>query len=135
MIDPMAFLYVEDDELSRQIMQTIIQRVMGYQHLYIFENSENFEDRVVALPITPTIIFLDIHLRPLDGFELLKLIRANPSFHAVKVVALTASVMNEEVDQLKQSGFDGAISKPLSLDTFPPLIPRILQGEVIWHVG
>ncbi len=52
-----------------------------------------------------------------------------------QIIALTASVMNEEVAQLRQSGFNGAIAKPLSFSTFPALMERIANGETVWHIA
>ncbi len=134
-IDDLAFLYVEDDPLSRQVMQTLIERVMGYKHLYMFEDSRDFRARWLGLPHRPALIFLDIHMQPLSGFDLLQIIRTVPSNPPTLVIALTASVMSEEVEKLKQAGFNGAIAKPLSLDTFPGLVRRILSGEAVWHIA
>ena len=86
------------------------------------------------MPATPDIILLDIHVAPLDGFQMLKMIREDTVYCDTKVVALTASVMNEEVERLRASGFDGAIGKPISLSAFPIVIERILKGESIWQV-
>jgi CheY-like chemotaxis protein len=74
-------------------------------------------------------------VQPLDGFEILKLIRADSEYNRSKVIALTASVMNEEVEQLKRQGFDGTIGKPLSVQTFPVLLTRILEGKPVWHIA
>jgi CheY-like chemotaxis protein len=115
-------------------MQTIVENTMGVHKLAIFEDSENFMERLKALPVRPGLILMDIHIRPHNGFEMLRMIRDAPEFSAVKVIALTASVMNEEVEQLHTSGFDGAISKPLRVTTFPDLISRILNGEAVWHI-
>ncbi|NDJ75027.1 MAG: hypothetical protein GYB65_02105 [Chloroflexi bacterium] len=43
--------------------------------------------------------------------------------------------MNEEVDLLRQSGFDGVIGKPINVAAFPGLIVRVVQGETIWHIS
>ena len=51
-----------------------------------------------------------------------------------QVVALTASVMSEEVARLKRRGFDGAIAKPLNVEAFPDLIARIMEGESVWYI-
>ena len=74
-------------------------------------------------------------MEPEDGFALLKMLRGDPRFKATTVIALTASVMNEEVEQLQSAGFDGAISKPLVIHEFPKLIKQILEGEEIWYVS
>jgi CheY-like chemotaxis protein len=50
------------------------------------------------------------------------------------VVALTASVMNEEVERLKKAGFNGVLAKPIDQQAFPGVITRILNGEHIWNV-
>jgi hypothetical protein len=42
--------------------------------------------------------------------------------------------MNEEVQRLREAGFDGAIGKPLDFENFAPLIERVLKGESVWHI-
>ena len=86
------------------------------------------------MPSHPDIILLDIHVAPFEGFQILKMIREDAVYCDTKVVALTASIMNEEVERLLASGFDGAIGKPISLAAFPIVIERILKGESIWQV-
>jgi CheY-like chemotaxis protein len=130
-----TILYVEDDPLSRQVMQLIAETVMRVRNLVIFENTHDVIPRIHALARRPDIILLDVHVSPANGFDVLKLVRAQPEFSATRVVALTASVMNEEIQQLRACGFDGAISKPLSVTTLPGLIERALNGENVWHVS
>ncbi len=134
MLDGYAFLYVEDDPLSRQVMQLLMVDAMNIQQLTIFQDSNGFMDRLRALPTKPDIILLDIHMKPLDGFALLQLLRTDQDYQQTRVIALTASVMNEEVERLKHSGFDGAVAKPLSIRTFPVLLERIVKGESVWHI-
>ena len=50
------------------------------------------------------------------------------------MIALTASVMNVEVNLLKQPGFDGAIAKPIDEIMFPDLLNQILDGEQVWNI-
>lgn len=129
------FLYVEDDPLSRDVMQMLVENVIQAESLVMLEDSHDFIARVQNLNPPPTIVLLDIHVKPIDGFEMLKQLRNLESMHNAKIVALTASVMNEEVEQLRESGFDGAIAKPLSIQQFPQLIDRVIRGEHVWHIG
>jgi CheY-like chemotaxis protein len=129
-----VILYVEDDALSREVMGMLLKRVMGYPNVTIFEDSTDFMKKLEALPAKPDIIFLDIHMGPIDGFAMLQQVRQSEDFKTTKVVALTASVMNEEVKTLKTAGFNGVLAKPLDTDTFPLVLPRILNGEQIWHI-
>ncbi|MBN1311074.1 MAG: response regulator [Anaerolineae bacterium] len=128
------FLYVEDDPLSREVMQMIMNNGMGVTNLNILEDSTDFMSRLKALEVHPNIILLDVHVKPYNGMDMLRMLRADPEYNHIPVVALTASVMNEEVEQLRTSGFDGAIGKPLSVTTFPDLVGRIMAGESVWHV-
>jgi CheY-like chemotaxis protein len=133
MPDP-VILYVEDDFLSREVMQALLIRGMGYRNITIFDDSTDFMNKLDTLSSKPDVIFLDIHMEPVDGFTMLRQIRENEGLRSTKVVALTASVMNEEVKMLKDAGFNGVIAKPLDADTFPKTLQRILNGEHVWNV-
>jgi CheY-like chemotaxis protein len=119
MTDP-SILYFEDDALSREVMHACLTRGLGYQNVTIFEDSSDFDSILERLPF--------------DGFAMLELIRQDKVCQSTKVIALTASVMNEEVKILKEAGFDGVIAKPLDYDIFPNMLRRILDGEQVWHI-
>lgn len=130
----LTYLYVEDDPLSRDALSLILKRVMKLENVYVFEDSNNFIERLAELPTVPDIFLLDIHMEPLTGFEMLKVLRNDTKYQDAIIVALTASVMNEEVELLKNSGFDGVIGKPINVASFPDLLKRVVAGEKIWHV-
>lgn len=134
MSENVTILYVEDDPTSRKVMEMILKYQLKYTDFNIFADSQDFSARLNALPTPPKLVFLDIHVQPIDGFAMLEIIRQHADYQNTIVVALTASVMNEEVDKLEQSGFDGAIAKPLNKDAFPELVQRILRGEKVWHI-
>ena len=127
-------LYVEDDPRSRKLMQMLLQGRMGLQHVTIFEDSFNFPEKLALMNPKPDIIFLDIHVEPYDGFDMLAYLRDQPWAQSVPIVALTASVMNEEIHRLKTAGFNGCLSKPVDLNTFPEIFDRILNMEAIWGI-
>jgi len=114
-IEPIV-LYVEDDSRSRRVMKMMLVNRLQLPYVTIFEDSEDFLARVEALDPKPD------------------LLRDSDTFADTTVVALTASVMNEEVNQLKESGFDGCLAKPIDSDTFPEVLSLIAQGETIWHI-
>jgi DNA-binding NarL/FixJ family response regulator len=62
------------------------------------------------------------------------MLKGDSRLRQCKVVALTASVTNEEVSLLQKSGFDGAIAKPLDIEVFPSLIDKTMNGEPVWHI-
>lgn len=129
-----SILYVEDDIHSRRVMTLMLNSMMKLPNLTIFDDSSDFLPRAEALSPKPDIIFLDIHMEPHSGFEMLDMLRRSPLFCETPVVAVTASVMNEEVIRLRSAGFDGCIAKPLSMEQFPHLLHAILRGEEVWRI-
>ncbi len=129
------YLYVEDDPFSREIMRTLMLDVIGVGSLVIFDSSEDFMAHLRALDTAPDIILLDVHIEPHDGFEVLKMLRADPDFRDRMIIAVTASVMPGEIRRLQAGGFNGALAKPLDMFTFGDLISRIEAGEEIWQLG
>jgi CheY-like chemotaxis protein len=130
-----VLVYVDDDEASIVVMKAVVEKVMNIPTLHILRNSQDFVQQVRGLEVKPDIFLFDIQMNPYDGFDLLGMIRDDPEFHGSKVVALTASVMSEEVARLKASGFDGAIAKPLNIEVFPDLIKNIMNGERVWYIA
>ncbi len=135
MLNNHSYLYVDDDKPSREIMERMLRDVLRVQSYSIFEDTTDFMERLHDLPTPPDIILLDIHMAPYSGFQVLDMLRERPEYRAAKIVALTASVMNEEVEQLRNSGFDGGISKPLNIRIFQSLLNEIVAGESVWYIA
>ena len=75
----------------------------------------------------PTLILLDLSMPVMDGWEMLKRVRANPAIAAVPVIALTAHAMQEDERHVLEAGFNGYIAKPFMLPTFIQDIKRCLE--------
>ena len=129
-----SVLYVEDDPQSRTVMRMLLKGRMGLSNVTILQDSRDFIANFDALDPKPDIIFLDIHMEPLNGIEMLKLLRDREDFNGTPVIALTASVMNEEIQQLRKAGFTGCLAKPIDLSSFPEMLKRIVAGESIWRI-
>jgi CheY-like chemotaxis protein len=134
MPDKPAILYVEDDRLSRKLMEMLLRGRMQLSHVTILEDSEGFMLHVEKLDPKPDIVLLDIHVKPFDGFEMLTMLRQLDWMKNIPIIALTASVMNEEIQKLTQAGFNGCIGKPIDIKAVPEALERILNGEAIWRV-
>ena len=129
-----VLVYVEDDEASILIMKMVVERVMGLPTLHVLQSRADFVQQVKGLGVVPDVFLLDIQMKPYDGVELLAMLRGDSQFKESKVIALTASVTNEEISLLKNGGFDGAIAKPLNINAFPDLIAKIIDGESVWYI-
>src|SRR5258708_10396054 len=131
MTDQPVVLYVEDDPQSRTVMRLLLNRV-GVSHMTILENSADFLMVISALDPKPNVILLDIHLEPHTGFEMLQMLRQLEWATQTPVIAITASVMNEEIQRLRTAGFSGCPAKPLDLSIFLDTPKPIPAGPTIW---
>ncbi|HET9224576.1 MAG TPA: response regulator [Roseiflexaceae bacterium] len=79
------------------------------------------------------LILLDIHIPREDGYAILKQVRATPQLARVRVAALTANVMVDDVQRARAAGFDGFIGKPINRQRFSGQVARMLAGEEVWE--
>ncbi len=115
-------------------MSMLLKGRLKLPHVTILEDSQDFMEHMEALDPKPDVILLDIHMKPYNGFEMLEMLRQFEWSNNTPIVALTASVMNEEVHKLRSMGFNGCLAKPIDLESFPDTLDRILGGETIWRI-
>ena len=79
------------------------------------------------------VVFLDLEMPELDGFDMLAQLRANELFQGVPIVA--HSVHISEIKVTHDAGFDSFIGKPLNADKFTGQLSRILSGKAVWETA
>ena len=79
------------------------------------------------------VVFLDLEMPGISGYEVFELLKSRTHFQAVPVVAYTVHV--SEINTVHQQGFDGFIGKPIDPDRFPDQLARILNGQPVWEVS
>ena len=117
-------LIVEDDANSRKLVRDVLQ-VKGYQTI----ETETAEEGIrLAKERQPALILMDIQLPGMSGIEALQHLRADPDTKAIPVIAVTASVMTAQQENVLEAGFDGFEGKPMSvvalLKTIQDLVER-----------
>lgn len=78
----------------------------------------------------PNVVFLDLEMPGMDGFEVLDMLKAHDRFQNTPIVAYTVHV--SEINVARDYGFDGFLGKPLDADKFSGQLQRILDGESVW---
>jgi CheY-like chemotaxis protein len=77
------------------------------------------------------VVFLDLEMPGLDGYQVLKKLKADARFQNVPVIAYTVHV--SEINAAHHAGFDGFLGKPLDSEKFSDQLARILKGEAVWE--
>lgn len=124
---------VVEDNVSNFVL---IARLLGYLGVHCEWKTSGYEVAEFAdsLPRVD-LILMDIRLPYEDGYGALRKIRQSPRFRNVPVVAVTAEASLEQMNKVRQAGFDGFLGKPLDPDRFPDQIKRILNGESVWELS
>ncbi len=76
----------------------------------------------------PTFLLVDIQMPEMSGYQLLEKIRAHSEWRDIPVIALTAHARPEDQDEIMAAGFDGYISKPVTVMTLVDELVSILAG-------
>jgi len=125
-------LVVEDDVDNRFIILEMLRR-MGVQSCVGMSAGWQLFKHVRESGAQPThLILLDIQLPGEDGYTVCRGIRETAALRDVLVVAVTASVLQNDITRVREAGFDGFIGKPLSRERFPDQVRRILEGQEVW---
>ena len=77
------------------------------------------------------VLFLDLRMPVMDGWEVLRRVLAQPEWEAIKVVAVSASVLADQRQEALEAGFDEFIGKPLRLEQVCDCLSRLLGVEFI----
>jgi CheY-like chemotaxis protein len=78
------------------------------------------------------VVFLDLQMPEIGGYEALKMIKSHRNFTNAKVIVY--SVYHDELDNALAAGFDGFLGKPLSAEEFPEQFNRIMRGELVRYI-
>jgi PAS domain S-box-containing protein len=120
---PRRVLYVEDNEVNRLLMQGMLARSPDVV-LQLAELPEQGLAMAAAEP--PQLVLLDIQLPGMDGFEVLRRLRAMPGLAGVPVVAVSANAMPADREKAAAAGFDDYITKPVDMPLLLATVERLL---------
>lgn len=104
---------IDDDAYILQLCERILE------HNHIAYRSFNHPSGVLEAEVPPQLrlIFLDIRMPDMMGYELVKILRERVPAE-VRIIALTAQVLPDEVEHIKQQGFDDILNKPFLIASF-----------------
>ena len=117
-------LIVEDNDKNRKLVRDVLT-FKGYEIV----EAETGEDGVrLARERLPRLVLMDIQLPGIDGIEALRRLRADEATRGIPVLAVTASAMDRDRQQIMAAGFDGYQSKPLNVKEFVAAVEAILRA-------
>ena len=120
----LKFLIVDDFSTMRRIVRNLLKEI-GYQ------NADEAEDGSVALQKLKAgsfdFVVSDLNMPNMNGFELLRNIRADDKLKTLPVLLVTAEAKKEDIVTAAQIGASGYIVKPFTKATLEEKVQKILQ--------
>jgi two-component system cell cycle response regulator DivK len=119
-------LVIEDNKLNTKLLRD----VLGSRGYTVIE-AVNAEDGIeMARSEQPALILMDIQLPGMNGIEALGVLTEDPATAHIPVMAVTASVMPMEREEIMAAGFAGYQAKPISVVELVAEV-RSLLGESV----
>ena len=120
----MKFLIVDDFSTMRRIIRGLLKE-MGCN------NADEAEDGEVALNMLKQskydFVVTDINMPNMNGFDLLKAVKADDSLKHLPVLMVTAEARKEDIVLAAQTGAAGYIVKPFTKATLEEKVQKIMQ--------
>jgi signal transduction histidine kinase len=114
-------LVVDDSELNRRLMREILEP-LGFRVI----EAENGRDALTLYAAyAPPLVLMDMRMPVMDGHEAMRRIRAEHGAES-RIIAVTASVFEEEVPEIMASGADAVLRKPFRNEA----LLSIVEGQL-----
>jgi len=117
---PQRVLVVEDSADIRGLWRTWLT----FSGFLVDEATNGLEAITHARSRTPDLVLMDLCMPVMDGFEAIKVLRADPATSAVPIIVVTAQGTDDSAQRAAEAGADAYVDKPVMPDE---LLERIRQ--------
>jgi signal transduction histidine kinase/ActR/RegA family two-component response regulator len=122
--DVVKILIVEDNEtnmlLTKHIVQTIIENSIIIEATGGQEGIDMFKEN------NPDLVFLDIHMPLISGYEVAEQIRKMDIGKNVPIIAISAGTLSDEKEKCIEAGMNDFITKPASISIIQKVVEKYL---------
>ncbi len=119
-----TLLYVEDNPSNLMLVAQIIE---GQPHIRMLSASDGQLGFTLARAHLPDVILMDINLRGISGFDVLKMLQADPLTAHIPVLAISANAMPLDIAKGLEAGFLRYITKPIKVNEFMAALNTTLE--------
>jgi CheY-like chemotaxis protein len=119
-------LVIEDNPMNLELM-TYLLKAFGHTPLEAVDGLKGLER---IRQEAPDLVLCDLQLPGIDGFEIVRQVKADPLLRVIPLVAVTAYAMVGDRDTVLAAGFDGYITKPINPETFMQQVEAFIKPTV-----
>jgi len=134
MIDKIAIMIVDDHEIFRSGLKTVINKIKNTRVIAEASNGRDFLSLLET--VTPDIVLLDIEMPVMNGVEATK--NAIAKYPDLKIVALTMFNNKEYLESMLEAGAKGFLLKNINSEDLERAIETVMKGnnyysEELWN--
>lgn len=117
----------DDDEDDRHFFKMAVESTGLSCSVILLKDGTEFKDYLGAATEKPVIVFLDINMPRIDGFECLELVRTKYNPNEVAVVMYTTSNSQADRQQAMELGANEYLVKPTGFSELKEIIARLVE--------
>ncbi len=125
----MPTVLVVDDE---QLIVDLVRFTLEDEQVRVVAAADGLEALEAAREHLPELIFLDVQMPHLDGFEVCRRLRLDPELGKTRIVMLTAATQESDRARGQAAGADDYLTKPFSPLKLLSLVQAFLPGIELW---
>jgi CheY-like chemotaxis protein len=114
-------LIVDDNIDAAQTLSSLLE-IAGHQTMVAHDGYQGLQ---ITEQFNPEVIFLDIGMPGMNGYEVARAVRKTPGMETVIIIALTGWGAEQDRELSKEAGFDAHLTKPASLASVNLLLSKI----------
>lgn len=118
-------LIVDDDAANILLLSKILQ-ANGYTN--VMTTDEPRDAAVLQKEHRYALVFLDINMPELNGYEVLDQLRGLDDFSNTKVIATSGDIYPKEIKKALDAGFNDYLTKPMKMDDILNVVEKALQN-------
>ncbi len=122
-------LMVDDKEINRQLLSKLLQP-LGF---HVREATNGLEAIEIWEEWQPHLIFMDMRMPIMDGYQATKYIKSRVQDHSTAIIALTASILEEEKAIVLEAGCDDFMRKPFQSQDIFAVLTKYLEVTYIYQ--
>jgi CheY-like chemotaxis protein len=123
--DPIDILVIEDDDVSRTLLQRLLTRRF-FCKVHEARNGREGLDMIRGLK--PDLVLLDVMLPELDGIGVLEAMRSDPVFASLPVMIVSSDNDRVAVTKMVELGIQDYLLKPFKADLVTKRVGKILTA-------
>ncbi len=132
-VDPTFFarpvkrvLIIDDEPTIVEVVVRAVQQVK--EGVEVATAADGFEAGLQIATFKPDLLVLDLMMPQIDGFEVCRTVRRNPSTAHIKILIITAYGIHENIERALKLGADDFMHKPLNIASLVSKVGQLLEA-------